>query len=362
MKIAIVPWSKSVLNNRMFQVSESGTDGEDVYNRVWKVMKSWFEEHGHQLETIDEYSDWNEVDYIVIHNGMHEEWTRKLLRKNLENKLIYRASEPEVVNSMHSKKNIRKLLKYYKYIITWNSELIDNSRIFLMNTVPYIMTERFGDIPFNEKKLLTAIYGNKSSTNIRELYTERRKIFDYFEQYENHFDLYGYGWNKDEYHNYKGTVNDKAEIYHKYKFAIAFENIKDTIGGVTEKIYDCICAGVVPIYYGSKNITDYVPANVFIDYREFKTVKELHEYLQNMDEKTYMGYLDGAKAYLHSELSKKAGVDDYCEKLERLMIENPAHDIRCTFYTKCNYSVITIGKRVKKILEILILRIKKHVK
>jgi len=41
-------------------------------------------------------------------------------------------------------------------------------------------------------------------------------------------------------------------VYHKYKFALAFENIKDTIGGVSEKIYDCICAGIVPIYYGSK--------------------------------------------------------------------------------------------------------------
>lgn len=347
MKIAILPWSEWALNNRMFQVSETGVEGEDVYTRIWKEMQEWFKKNGHQMETIDKYDNWREIDYIVIHNGMHQKYTRKFLFKGLENKLIYRAYEPEVVNPMHSKKNIAKLLRYYKYIITWNAELIDNERIFLMNTLPYVFHNYFGGIPFYERKLLVAIFSNKTSSNKNELYSERIKVFRFFENIEGEFDLYGYGWSKEEYHNYRGIVNNKSEIYHKYKFALAFENIKNTVGGVSEKIYDCICAGVVPIYYGSKTIKEYVPEDVFIDYRKFKSIQEMYYFLKDMSEETYLKYIEAAKNYLKSDLIKKAGVEGFCEELESLMKENPASDIKCNLYNKIIYCIDTVLKESK---------------
>lgn len=331
----------------MFEVSDSGMEEADVYTRVWKEMKNWFEKHGHQLETIDRYSDWKDIDYIIIHNGMHEKWTRIFLRQGLLNELIYRASEPEAVNPLHSPKHIHKLLRYYKYIITWNPELTDEKRIFHMNTFPYVFVEQFGNMTFQERKLMVAIYSNKTSTNKNELYSERRKIINYFEQMDGQFDLYGYGWEKEGYRNYKGTVGQKSDIYHKYRFALAFENIKDTIGGVSEKIFDCICAGVVPIYYGSKTIHEIVPENVFIDYRKFQNLEELYYFLKNMDERTYLEYLESARAYLNSDLIKKAGIEGFCERLEYLMKENPAEDILCSKPEQLKYTAVSLIKEFK---------------
>lgn len=347
MKIAILPWNEWALNNRMFEVSADGNSEVDVYTKIWKNMKEWFNKHGHQMETLDRYNDWNEIDYIIIHNGMHEKYTRKFLMKGMENKLIYRASEPEVINPLHSKEKINKLLRYYKYIITWNAELTDSKRIFLMNTVPYVFNKQFGNVAFRDKKLLVAIFSNKISSNKNELYSERRKIFDYFENIQNEFDLYGYGWTRQEYQNYRGTVSSKSEVYHQYKFALAFENIKDTIGGVSEKIYDCICAGIVPIYYGSKTIKEYVPGDVFIDYRRFNSIDEMYLFIKNMDEETYLEYLDAAQKYLVSDLTKKAEVEGFCEELETLMKKNPAADIKVSFDLKLIYCAKTVCKEFR---------------
>lgn len=362
MKIAILPWNEGALNNRMFHISETGLSEEDVYTRIWKEMQEWFIKNGHQMETIDRYNNWKEIDYIIIHNGMHQKYTRKFLSKGLENKLIYRAYEPEVVNPMHSKENIRKLLRYYKYIITWNGELVDNKRIFLINTLPYIFKENFGDMPFCDRKLLVGIFSNKTSLNKNELYSERRKIFEFFENVKDEFDLYGYGWDKEEYHNYRGTVDNKSEVYHKYKFALAFENVKDTIGGVSEKIYDCICAGIVPIYYGSKTIEEYVPGDVFIDYRKFKDINEMYYFLKNMDESIYLQYIEAAKKYLQSDLIKKVGIEGFCEELEDLMKKNPAENIKCKLYNKVLYNVDTILKECKQNVKRKLVKIRKYVK
>ena len=57
---------------------------------------------------------------------------------------------------------------------------------------------------------------------------------------------------------YQGKCDKKAETYHKYKFAICFENMKNIKGYVTEKILDCLTAGIVPVYAGADNIEEYV--------------------------------------------------------------------------------------------------------
>lgn len=72
-------------------------------------------------------------------------------------------------------------------------------------------------------------------------------------------------------------------------------NIK---GYVTEKILDCLCMGIVPIYMGASNIDDYVPKDCFIKYESFGSLHELEKYLKEMDEIQYNHFLDAAKLYL----------------------------------------------------------------
>ena len=198
----------------------------------------------------------------------------------------------------------------------------------------------FGDETFEERKLLTAIYSNKSGRGKKELYSERLKIFQYFEEIKDVFDLYGYGWSSNKLINYRGQVKNKAKVYHKYRFAIALENIKGVSGCVSEKIFDCLCAGVVPIYYGALDIEEYVPKEAFIDYKKFKSVEEMYQYLKNMDEYTWGGYIRAGKDYLCSKQVELVGVEHYCKLLENIILRNPARDIHCSMLKRKWYSFV----------------------
>jgi hypothetical protein len=57
------------------------------------------------------------------------------------------------------------------------------------------------------------------------------------------------------------------EIYNQYKFIICFENSK-TAGYVTEKIFNVMMAGSIPIYDGAPNIEQYVPRGSYIHFDE----------------------------------------------------------------------------------------------
>ncbi len=76
----------------------------------------------------------------------------------------------------------------------------------------------------------------------------------------------------------------KFEILQDYHFNLCLEN---TIAPYycTEKIWDAIITGCLPIYYGGKNSTIYedFPPNSFIDYCEFNSPIELFNYIDQME-------------------------------------------------------------------------------
>jgi hypothetical protein len=42
-------------------------------------------------------------------------------------------------------------------------------------------------------------------------------------------------------------------------------------GYITEKIFDCLYAGTIPLYLGAPDILKYVPADVFVDCRKYSS-------------------------------------------------------------------------------------------
>lgn len=179
--------------------------------------------------------------------------------------------------------------------------------------------------PFKEKKFLSMISSAKSigswkkdlllklsfGVNVKEIYTERIKAIEYFSQ-ENkpqEFDLFGYHWDKIKTKNniklaiaktYRGTINNKKDTLKKYKFALCFEN-SIFAGYITEKIFDCFFAGVIPIYYGAPDIEKYIPGNTFIDFRKFQNYEELYRFMKNLDERAYTEYINNIKNFLQSD-------------------------------------------------------------
>jgi hypothetical protein len=166
-----------------------------------------------------------------------------------------------------------------------------------------------------------------------ELFTERMRAVEFFSR-TNDIDLYGIGWNKasmrmggtgipwtlrrpmiafrdwlDRVHPdpllvaarkvYKGELETKWETLSRYDFILCFENTERR-GWLTEKLFECLRVGTVPIYWGASDIGSLIPPACFIDMRQFRDYAELHRFLKALDRAAVQGYRDAGRAFLES--------------------------------------------------------------
>jgi hypothetical protein len=111
------------------------------------------------------------------------------------------------------------------------------------------------------------------------------------------------------------TVKSLQQTLMDYRFSFAYETSVEK-DWISEKLFDRFFAGCVPIYYGAPNVTDYVPANTFIDKRDF-TYEQLYHYISKMPERDYNGYLEAAQGYLRSAAMRPFTPEGYVEMFIR---------------------------------------------
>nr|CAH7760465.1 unnamed protein product [Callosobruchus chinensis] len=102
-----------------------------------------------------------------------------------------------------------------------------------------------------------------------------------------------------------------------YKFYLSFENSYCT-DYVTEKMYNILKKNVIPIVYGGANYTALAPPHSVIDVSEFETVKELTDYLKELDEdpEEYLKYFEWKREYSAITGSQQT-LCELCEKLNQ---------------------------------------------
>lgn len=83
----------------------------------------------------------------------------------------------------------------------------------------------------------------------------------------------------------------KRDTIARYHFCCAFENASAP-DYVTEKIFDPLLAGTIPIYRGAPNVGEFVPEGSYIDAADFPTSAALADHLRHVlqDEAAYAGY------------------------------------------------------------------------
>ena len=79
-----------------------------------------------------------------------------------------------------------------------------------------------------------------------------------------------------------GGATKRATIA-RYRFCLALEN-SIAPDYVTEKIYDPLLAGSIPVYRGAPNVADFVPEHSYIDAGAFSTPKKLAAYIYHLVE------------------------------------------------------------------------------
>jgi hypothetical protein len=317
--LAIVPGSSALDKNEIFNLKSK----YNFDNRLkpYFLLKKKFKKIGIEINTLDIYNDYSKID-LVLFQTLRWKCLDQCFSHGLEDKLIYIAVEPPVVEKNNTKKNLKKLEKSFRYILTWRDDLIDNKKYFKYFFPQEFEKPVFIEHKFNDKKLLTNISGMKFSKHPKELYSNRLKMIKYFEKnHSEEFDFYGKGWvkSKKKYKNYKGEVESKFETYQNYKFALCFENMKEINGYVTEKIFDCFVAGIIPIYWGASNIEEYIPKTCFIDYREFENIEDLYDYISNMSKREYINYINSIQKYLNSKEVDKFRTNNFIEIILNLL-------------------------------------------
>lgn len=312
---------KEYNKNRMF-TDVSSPIGDDLMEPFF-CLGQQLNKKGHKVSTIDmdEIKKFDAVVFVEFPTFKNK-YFRKLVKNKFSNLYLIVAESPIIRPDNHMLKNHQ----YFKKVFTWNDDLIDDKKYFKLN---YAFKKPF-ELNFNLKKekLCTLIASHRIKSHAQELYTERIKAIRWFEKnHPDDFDLYGQSWDKyyfqgsflgfnllrlnrlkflakllgPYYPSYKGPVQSKKQTFEKYKFAVCYENCQGFPGYITEKIFDCFFSGCVPIYYGAPNITNYIPADAFIDKRNFGTYDELYQYIKNMTNNECENYLNNIRNFILSD-------------------------------------------------------------
>jgi hypothetical protein len=184
-------------------------------------------------------------------------------------------------------------------VFTWSTDLVERGGRYraVVWPQPSGWSVPAGE-PFARRKLLANFSGNKTSGLPHELYSARVQVIRYMEQHHpEQFDHYGPGWSA-EFPSWRGAVPSKFDVYPGYRFGLCYENMHSVRGYVTEKVFDCLRAGVVPVYWGAPDIDGIVDPAAFIDRRRFGSTQELVDHLLSIDESTWRRMREAGAAYL----------------------------------------------------------------
>jgi alpha(1,3/1,4) fucosyltransferase len=250
-----------------------------------------------------------------------------------------------------AKNNSKVNIDNYQSIYTWNDDLLNLPK-FNKFRLPVYKQKNQSFESFKERKnFCCAITGNKAvlHKSKSELYTQRIKTFLWFENnYPNDFDLYGVGWGNPPLYpgylnkiknlifgylphrlksnfslkSYVGPIENKSVVLSKYKFSIVYENVSSLNGYIGEKIFDCFFAGCIPVYWGAENITSYIPAECFIDRRDFDTHESLYAHLRSINEHQYLQYQLEIKKYIDSSDASLFYSEHFAKSIAKDILQN----------------------------------------
>lgn len=168
----------------------------------------------------------------------------------------------------------------------------------------------------NRRRRIVMINGNHKPANFNEeLYSQRIRTLAALAKLDA-VDLYGRGWDRWWSRSsmwlpywqhrkilmsiYKGSCQSKFQVFSEYSFALCFENMAME-GYITEKIFDCLYAGTIPLYLGAKDIENLIPTDAFIDCRKFLSWEEIWREISRIPETEIRAMREAGRSYLNSQ-------------------------------------------------------------
>lgn len=272
--------------------------------------------HGVEYLTLDQVTTLKSIDVLVCLDRPRADDVTVQAVMRLPIKKLLILYETEVIKPENWE---REYHSQFDYVLTWNDAWVDGQR-YLKNNFAFepLMAYPLQSIKslYFQRKLCVMVAGAKLNAHPNQLYSARIAAIQWFEgNAPEDFDLYGVGWPSESFRSWRGTTQDKLGTLSQYRFAICYENAQGYPGYLTEKIFDCFRAGVVPVYWGAPNVTDWVPAECFVDRRDFESDHALYVHLKNMEMASYDAHLDAISAFLQSPKVKPFSIQNFVSQL-----------------------------------------------
>lgn len=333
------PPSEHFLEDRLFEPSTARYGGDDIL-APYRAIRERFAEIGVPVHTADRLEGAEAADLnIHVSFGMQERSARLEGRPDTILSGYFAMECPIVEPSLYE--GLPEMERRFRRLFTWGPpkalEPFTGSRVQSRRfqwpqsrdaVEPELWRRR-------DRDFLVMINSNKLPRLYdRELYTDRVEAIEHFHRF-GEVDLFGPHWDgaprrvgktwvpatlrrwkerlwelkqriwphpgyRAAAEAHQGMAESKSETLSRYDFAICFENMA-LEGWITEKIFDCLFVGTIPVYWGAPDIEEWVPGDCFVDMRQFDDYRELREYLHSLGPDDRDRYREAGKSFLGSE-------------------------------------------------------------
>ena len=170
--------------------------------------------------------------------------------------------------------------------------------------------------------------------SIQELYSRRRRIIRLAERMmPDQIDVWGSGWQNPQrlwwqiwgsprpFLSARGLLGSKLAMSGNYCFSLCFENCRNNVGYISEKIVDSLYCGFVPIYLGAENIGDYFPPNTYVDARQFRTDRHLLEFVRSCPKEKWQNMHHAGQQFIATRGHAPLLPDVFANNLNRILLD-----------------------------------------
>jgi alpha(1,3/1,4) fucosyltransferase len=228
----------------------------------------------------------------------------------------------------------------YRRVFSWDDDIVGTRGAMKYLFPAHISAGPVGD--FADRSIFMSLVAANKGQAVRtrdDLYCERINSLVWFQRNApNDLRLYGSGWNLPNHPHgltakvlfkiirrtrvfkhhgrpcWQGVAPVKRDVLLRSKFNLCYENTRGAKGYISEKLFDALSSGAVPVYWGAPNITDYVPGNCFVDRREFATNEALFHYLKAITPQQHVRYQEAMREFCTTH-AERFGIETFAKSI-----------------------------------------------
>lgn len=315
--VAIVPFSDDYLGGALFRTG--GDLDRDASLAPWRALHDALAGRGWAVQTIDQVGPRSPAACLHLDSFGPPPSSVD------PGRTVLVMWEPEVV-APYWYRRARSGRLPFPIVYTNSIRLVESGEPFRYLHWPQPLMDS-GRPPSPRSKWLVMINGRKYPVQRGgELYSARERVAAWFAR-RGRIEIYGRGWSTLSPRHpvaalrtpalrraHRGLVESKFDVLCASRFALCFENMREP-GYHTEKLFDVLAAGAVPIYLGDPLIDRVVGRDAFVDYAALGRPRLLHDHLEGLQEDALERMRDAGREALSSDRFAPYRVGSFAQRI-----------------------------------------------